>query len=157
MATIGNMAYAATSATVALVLVCGGCASKPDQATTVPTAGADAIGASASANATGGIGSGSGPSGPTTRPSQAGVTITISISGDTVSPPPGRVEVAAGQTVHIEVSSDHNDEIHVHGYDIEVPVTPGTPATISFVADRGGLFEVESHHPAALLTQLLVR
>jgi hypothetical protein len=152
MAMSGRAVCTAVFAAVGLVLVGGGCASKPDQATTAPTTTAGTVVATASATTAAGLGPGSPP-----PPSQADVTVTVSISGDAVSPPPGRVKVAVGQTVRIEVRSDHDDEVHVHGYDIEAPVRPDTPATITFVADRSGLFEVESHHPATLLTQLLVR
>jgi hypothetical protein len=121
-------------------------------ATTPPTAPAATAVATASATTA----AGGGPGSPR-PPGRAEVTVTVRISGDAVSPPPGRVKVAVGQTVRIEVSSDHDDTVHVHGYDIEAPSRPGAPATITFVANRSGLFEVESHDPDALLTQLLVR
>jgi hypothetical protein len=152
MVVSGRTVRTAVFAAVGLVLVAGGCASEPDQATTAPATTAGTVVATASATTAAGVGPSSTP--PSGR---AEVTITVSISGKAVSPPPGRVKVAVGQTVRIEVSSDHDDTVHVHGYDIETSVTPGTPATIIFIADRSGIFEVESHHPATLLTELLVR
>jgi plastocyanin len=83
--------------------------------------------------------------------------IAVSIAGRRVTPPPGRVEVAKGQTVRITVTGDAADEAHVHGYDKEAELKPGVPATIEFVADQSGLFEVETHGSKLQLCQLLVR
>jgi hypothetical protein len=43
------------------------------------------------------------------------------------------------------VSSDAPDEIHLHGYDIELEAAPGAPARFSFKANLEGVFEMESH------------
>ena len=43
------------------------------------------------------------------------------------------------------VSSDGNDEIHLHGYDITRNAAPGKPARFRFKADVEGVFEIESH------------
>jgi hypothetical protein len=83
--------------------------------------------------------------------------IEITISGGTVSPPPGRINVARGERVRLVVHGDAADEVHVHGYDLEAPVAPGADAVIEFVADQSGLFEVETHQSGRVLTQLLVR
>ncbi|GII52364.1 hypothetical protein Pth03_07530 [Planotetraspora thailandica] len=83
--------------------------------------------------------------------------INVTIAGKTVTPPPGRIDVAKGQTVRIIVTSDVADEAHVHGYDKEASLQPGTPATIEFVADQDGLFEVETHESGLQLLQLAVR
>jgi hypothetical protein len=83
--------------------------------------------------------------------------IAVSIAGGNVRPKPGRVEVPKGAHVVLTVASDQPDEVHVHGYDLEAPVSPGSPATIRFTADQTGLFEVETHESGKLLLQLLVR
>ncbi|GAA3422708.1 hypothetical protein [Streptosporangium vulgare] len=62
-----------------------------------------------------------------------------------------------GQTVRITMTGDAADEAHVHGYDKAADLKPGTPATIEFVADQDGLFEVETHHSKLQLFQLVVR
>jgi hypothetical protein len=62
------------------------------------------------------------------------------IAGDVKS-----IEVAKGDTVRIVVSSDVEDEIHLHGYDIERQAAPGKPARFKFKADVEGAFELESH------------
>lgn len=83
--------------------------------------------------------------------------ITVTIAGRTVTPPPGRIEVTKGQTVRITVTGDAADEAHLHGYDKEAELQPGTPATIEFVADQTGLFEMETHGSGLQLFQLVVR
>lgn len=79
------------------------------------------------------------------------------MKGRSVSPPPGRVEVAKGEKVKIVVHSDTPDEIHLHGYDIEKMVGPGQDAVIEFAATQTGVFELETHESGLLLTQLAVR
>lgn len=66
--------------------------------------------------------------------------------------------VAVGSTVRVTVTNPlEDDEFHLHGYDLttgEVPV--GETATIEFVADVTGSFELESHHSGDLLMTLVV-
>ncbi|MBE3015845.1 hypothetical protein IL992_42785 [Microbispora sp. NEAU-D428] len=83
--------------------------------------------------------------------------ITVTVAGRKVTPPPGRIEVTKGQTVRITVTSDAADEAHLHGYDKEAALQPGTPASIEFVADQTGLFEMETHESGLQLFQLVVR
>lgn len=83
--------------------------------------------------------------------------IAVTIAGRQVTPPPGRIDVTKGQTVKITVTGDAADVAHVHGYDKAADVKPGVPATIEFVADQDGLFEVETHDSKLQLFQLVVR
>ena len=55
------------------------------------------------------------------------------------------IKVKKGDRVTIVVSADAEDDIHLHGYDIEKPVEPGKPATFKFTANIEGIFEIESH------------
>ncbi|MEV4220742.1 hypothetical protein [Nonomuraea sp. NPDC049725] len=95
--------------------------------------------------------------GPATATGPAPVTVAVRVSGGKVTPPPGRVEVAKGGRVRLEVTGDRADTVHVHGFDLERPLTPGTPLVLEFTADRSGLFEVETHDSHLVLTQLVVR
>jgi len=58
---------------------------------------------------------------------------------------PADIKVTKGDTVQIVVSADAQDDIHLHGYDIEKPVEPGKPAMFKFTANIEGIFEIESH------------
>ncbi|MYS10890.1 hypothetical protein GTW71_31665, partial [Streptomyces sp. SID6041] len=86
-----------------------------------------------------------------------GRTVDITVSGSTVAPPPSRIELKKGERLTLRVTSDRADTLHVHGYDRELPLSPGTPATLTLTVDRNGLFEVETHGSGLLLTQLVVR
>lgn len=83
--------------------------------------------------------------------------ISVRISDGKVDGVPARVEVDRGTQVRIEVTSDRRDELHVHGYDKTLQLAPGSPATLQFLADVPGVFEVETHDGGLLLFQLLVR
>ena len=62
-----------------------------------------------------------------------------------------------GQTVVIKVTSDIADEIHLHGYDKKADAAPGTVATITFKADKPGIFEVELEKKGLKLFELEVK
>ncbi|MGW4852459.1 hypothetical protein ACWEPZ_14680 [Streptomyces sp. NPDC004288] len=99
--------------------------------------------------------SASAPSSP--RTTDPGRTVTLTITGTTVEPPPSRIELKKGERLTLRVTSDRADTLHVHGYDRELPLSPGVPATLTLTADRTGLFEVETHESGLVLTQLVVR
>jgi len=76
----------------------------------------------------------------TTAPSVLTIDFTVGVD------PLGEViEVPLGTDVAITVMSDGDEEVHVHGYDLEARAAAGTPAVITFTADQAGSFEVESH------------
>ena len=80
----------------------------------------------------------------TEAPAEPAVT-RIRIQGGQVAGGVKDITVTKGDRVRIVVSSDAHDDIHLHGYDIEKEVEPGTPAVFNFVADIEGIFEMESH------------
>jgi uncharacterized lipoprotein YajG len=83
--------------------------------------------------------------------------IVVSVKDGKVSPKAHRVKVAEGSQVQLLVSSDVDDEVHVHGYEIEKEVAAGQSVTIEFTANQTGVFEVESHESDLLLLQLQVQ
>ena len=68
----------------------------------------------------------------------------------------GTVEVKTGEQVRIEVTSDVAEELHLHGYDLTAPVSPGSPGIIEFNADIPGAFEVELEDAHKRLFELRV-
>ena len=68
-----------------------------------------------------------------------------------------RPEVKQGSTLVLVVRADIGESVHIHGYDIEKPITPGKPVRIPMTTKLPGRFEVELHHPDALLAVLTVR
>ena len=85
------------------------------------------------------------------------VEVSVSVQDGEVDPPTQRVEVEQGQQVRLIVTSDVDDQIHVHGFDVEGELEAGQPTTIEFEADQTGLFEVETHETELLLLQLEIR
>ena len=67
-----------------------------------------------------------------------------------------RPKVKKGDRVVIVVRSDAGESVHVHGYDVERTITPGKPVRLPITATIPGRFEVEMHHPDAVLAVLTV-
>ena len=127
-----------------LVLALGGCASGDDS---------DAASTSSPSAKTGG---GSTTSGEATETEQA-VEVSVAVTDGKVEPKPRRVEVAKDSQVRLIVTSDVDDELHVHGYEVEAELEAGRPTTVELVADQTGIFEVETHESELELLQLEVR
>ncbi len=71
---------------------------------------------------------------------------------------PDRVEqVRLGQEVMITLQSDQDEEYHLHDYDLTQKAAAGVEATLSFVADKPGRFELESHVTDEVLLVLEVQ
>lgn len=94
---------------------------------------------------------------PASASPAAPLQVAITLSDGKVDPSGAHLDVALGQTVVLTVTSDRDDEIHVHGFDLEFEVHPGTTTTREFVADKVGRYEVESHEPPLQILQLAVR
>ncbi len=94
----------------------------------------------------------------TTSPTPDVVEVEVEFEDGQVTQGPegGRVQVPRGATVHIVVTSDVADEVHVHTYDFKKDVGPGQPAEFQFVADISGVFEVELEERSVLLFRLEV-
>jgi ABC-type antimicrobial peptide transport system permease subunit len=63
------------------------------------------------------------------------------------APVGGKVKLTAkkGERVEFTVVTDSEDQIHLHGYDIEKVAKAGKPAKFAFKAKIDGLFDIESH------------
>ena len=83
----------------------------------------------------------------------AGTVIEVSVADGAVDGG-GRTAVALGDTVTIRISSDIDDHIHLHGYDVLVDVTAGEPAELTFEATIPGVFEVELEDSRIQLLEL---
>ena len=93
-----------------------------------------------------------------TTPAEPGVQrFSARIEGGSVVGGIQRWQVAQGDDVRIVVRSDVDDELHLHGYDIEKPVGPAKPAIFAFGATIPGRFELESHESGGQIAQLDVR
>ena len=93
----------------------------------------------------------------TTTAAPEGREVELTFSGGEVTGGPQRVAVAAGERVRLLVTSDVAEEVHVHGYDLEVALAPGTPTPIDLVGDLPGVWEVELHGSGDVLCELEVQ
>ncbi|MCA0295009.1 MAG: cupredoxin domain-containing protein [Actinobacteria bacterium] len=113
---------------------------------TAPTTTAPGTSASAS----------TGASASTEVPRAGSTTVEITLADGKADPNGQRLELAKGTTLILQVTADHADEVHVHGYDIEIEVAAGKTVTKEIVLDQVGRFEVESHEPPLTILQLVV-
>lgn len=85
-------------------------------------------------------------------------TVRISIKDGKVTPQGDRVEVKVGQKITLVVTSDVDEEIHVHSepeHSYEVPA--GGSISESFTIDTPGQVAVEAHGLDVTIVQLVVR
>jgi hypothetical protein len=87
-----------------------------------------------------------GPAANTPNGSAGGAEVTR-ISFENGSPVGGikEIEVAKGDPVRLDVTTDTPAEVHVHGYELEKKVEAGQTASFDFTASAEGVFEVEAH------------
>ena len=83
--------------------------------------------------------------------------IVVVLAKGKVVPPTHRVKVDRGTKVRLDITTDTDDELHVHGYDIEKELPGGEKTTVTFTADQTGVFEIETHESELQLVQLEVR
>ena len=145
--------YAAGAALALAVTACGGDGATPGLG---PSASSPSTAVSSSAATT-------PPSAksPTTPPpasdTPSGRTIKVTITGKQVTPAPTTVDLKVGEALTLVVTSDHDDEIHAHGFDVEGTLKAGTPSTVTLTGREAGLYEVETHEPPLRLMMVAVR
>ncbi|MGH8504560.1 MAG: hypothetical protein ACRETM_01180 [Stenotrophobium sp.] len=59
---------------------------------------------------------------------------------------PALIEVHEGDEVVLRVTCDHDDELHLHGYDLHLQLHAGVPGELKFKAVHSGHFDYELHH-----------
>lgn len=59
---------------------------------------------------------------------------------------PEVIQVRQREKVTLKITTDHDDELHLHGYDLQLKLKAGEKATLSFEASHSGRFEFELHH-----------
>jgi hypothetical protein len=136
-------------AVLASALLLAGCTAAPaaPTASTAPTSSVGSSAASPSASASGT---------PVPTPAANTHVVQVSLKGGKATPNGDRLALAKGTILRLEITSDHDDEVHVHGYDIEIPVKAGATVNKDITLDQVGRFEIESHEPALTIVQLVV-
>lgn len=95
-------------------------------------------------------------SAPTTPTTLAARLVEVVVRGGSVQGG-GRQEVPLNERVRVRVTSDVEEEVHVHGYNHRFQVGPTGPAEITFVANLPGVFEVELEKSQKRLLSLEVK
>ncbi len=83
------------------------------------------------------------------------VTLNVTVTGAT-SMSPGGLLAHHDDTVTINVTSDTDGQVHLHGYDIHFDTKAGQVVTQTFKADKTGDFEIEWESTSAHLGHLVV-
>ncbi len=69
------------------------------------------------------------------------VSIDLKVSGSTMTP--DNPTAKAGDMVTMTITTDKDEEVHLHGYDIPFQCKAGQPLTKTFKADKTGDFDME--------------
>ena len=83
------------------------------------------------------------------------VTLNVTVTGGKTMNPP---DLAAHQndTVTVNVNSDTDGEVHLHGYDLIVNAKKGQTITKTFKADKSGTYPIEWESTSTELGRLVV-
>ena len=73
------------------------------------------------------------------------VSFDLSITGYKLSSAEDVLRVQQGDRVEIRMQSDKPVTVHLHGYDIELPLSPGVAGRMTFEAAATGRFPVNLH------------
>jgi len=146
---------AALAATAVLATGCGGAADEPAVVSTGPTESEQAAADEAVTTRAEPAQPTTGP--PTEKADEGATVVDVTVSGGSVSTLQGRVDVEVGAPVRLVVTSDTDDELHVHGVDVEQPLVAGQPTVLEFVPPEPGVYDVETHDSHLLLVQIAAR
>lgn len=67
---------------------------------------------------------------------------------------PAKFAVRVGDAITLEVASDRNDTLHVHGDDLKVPLLADKNIRIDWTPVHSGRFEMELHDTGLTLAQV---
>lgn len=141
--------HIAAAAVLALTLLgtASGCGDEPEGTATDES--------TTSSSATSSASEGTSPS-PDATDTDSGVGIAITIADGEVTPNGERVQVKVGEPITLEITSDTDEELHVHSSpEHEFEIGPGSTKE-TFTIDRPGIVEVEMHHLGVTVLQLEV-
>ncbi len=95
---------------------------------------------------------------PSAKDPDQAVVVDIAVKDGDVTPQGDRVDVKVGQKVTLHITSDAEEEVHVHSEpEHEYELAPGDDVEKSFTIDTPGQIAVEAHHLEKTIVQLVVR
>lgn len=145
----GTSSYAVGLALVAVLTACG--TSGADE-----TSGSTSSSSSSSSPSSSSSSSSTPSSASSSASTPVGRTLEVTIKGNKVTPAPSTVKLGIGETLTLTVTSDHDDQLHVHGFDVEKALPAGTPVSVELTGKTPGVYEVETHHPELRLLKIAV-
>jgi len=74
-----------------------------------------------------------------------GQVVSLVVKGGRLAAGPQVIKLKRDDKVTLNVLSDRADELHVHGYDLQLKLAPDQTATLQFAAKRTGRFTLELH------------
>ena len=83
--------------------------------------------------------------GPATPTHGDGVPIVMAISERSTTLTREDLQVKQGDTVSFTFTADEAGEVHLHGYNLTAPVSPGQPSILNFGASTAGAFAINFH------------
>jgi plastocyanin len=137
-----------TCGAVVLVINLVGCGGSPNEA----KSGSASNPAASSSAAT------SGSPTTATPPTQPGLSVDVTIADHVAKPMNASYQATVGQPITFRVTSDAEDELHVHSvpeHSFDVKAAPDQ--TFTFTVDVPGRVEVELHHLNVVLATIDVR
>ena len=84
----------------------------------------------------------------------ANVTLDVTVTGNTMSPPD--LTVKQGDHVTMNVTADKAEEIHLHEYDVKFAGEPGKKVTQTFTANLTGEHVIEIEDTSTEIGKLTV-
>lgn len=66
------------------------------------------------------------------------------------------IEVTSGEEVTLTVTSDVQEELHIHGVDLYEDLPPGEEVEVTFTPEAEGVFELELHDSATQIASMEV-
>jgi hypothetical protein len=147
-------------ALVAIGAVGAGCSSNEADSPTTAATATTTPSASAAPEPSNEPSESSEPAEPSEPPEteDAGTRIEIDVADFEFTPSGERVEVPLGEEIELVITADAPGELHVHTSPDQYVNYRGTgrPESFSFVIDRPGQVEVESHDVGTLIVNLVV-
>jgi FtsP/CotA-like multicopper oxidase with cupredoxin domain len=69
----------------------------------------------------------------------------VAIKQRKVTSPTNVISVRKGDLVEIMLTADEAAELHLHGYDLQLSLSPDVPGKLRFAANIAGRFPLEAH------------
>jgi len=79
------------------------------------------------------------------------------VTGKQVTPAPSLVNITVGESLTITVTTDRDNTLHAHGFDLEEDIKAGQELEITVKGNKAGVYDIELHDPELRVLQVAVR